>query len=247
MLALDCTRPLHVPRISRFSRPRRSGFTLIELLVVIAVIAILISILFPVLGRARQSAHAVICQSNLRQSFIACQAYASDHAGRGPAIGAPWATPPNWALVALEYLEREDALSADRTVAVCPSADLAYPQTITRSYAMNATGHAGAKGDPDSFDTPSAHIRFDKVRRASETPLLLDSAIAFIPGDAPPPTRTSSVIDFRNESHVASRIGRWHPGGTGAGVKNGKFQAVRFDGSTGGYTEPLEHWAKPLL
>lgn len=57
----------------------RAGFTLIELLVVISIIALLIAILLPALGAARQSADAVVCKSRMRQIAIGWQFYADDN------------------------------------------------------------------------------------------------------------------------------------------------------------------------
>jgi prepilin-type N-terminal cleavage/methylation domain-containing protein/prepilin-type processing-associated H-X9-DG protein len=63
---------------------RRNAFTLIELLVVIGIIAILTSLLLPVVGRARESANRAKCGSNLRQIYIGINLYASDHRGLLP-------------------------------------------------------------------------------------------------------------------------------------------------------------------
>lgn len=61
------------------STPRRHAFTLIELLVVISIIALLIGILLPALGAARNSARNAQCLSNIRGMGQSQFTFATDH------------------------------------------------------------------------------------------------------------------------------------------------------------------------
>jgi prepilin-type N-terminal cleavage/methylation domain-containing protein/prepilin-type processing-associated H-X9-DG protein len=61
-----------------------SGFTLIELLVVVAIIAVLIAILLPSLGKARDNAMTTKCAANMRGVTAAILMYCDENGGRFP-------------------------------------------------------------------------------------------------------------------------------------------------------------------
>jgi len=68
-------------RLSRRIRQTDGAFTLVELLVVIGIIAVLIAVLLPALGRARKQSQAVACMSNMRQLGTGLVMFTGEHRG----------------------------------------------------------------------------------------------------------------------------------------------------------------------
>ena len=80
----------------------RKAFTLIELLVVISIIALLIAILLPALGRAREMARLSQCLTNVRSLGQATYAFGADNGGKIMATSS--ATAHSWTLVVQDYM-----------------------------------------------------------------------------------------------------------------------------------------------
>lgn len=112
------------------------GFTLIELLIVVGIIAILLSLLLPALGKVRHQAKLVACASNLHQISDALAIYASQFRNKfppnltGPSPGTYWYDPDR----AGKYLSKTWAagIGLQGPVVTCPE-----DEDAARSYAMN--------------------------------------------------------------------------------------------------------------
>jgi prepilin-type N-terminal cleavage/methylation domain-containing protein len=211
-----------------------AGFTLIELLVVIAIVAVLVGILLPALGAARESGRSAVCLANLRQISAMQWMYADQSKGFGPAVGVPYGATPNWALVVQSFAGAAGTGAetySTRSVLVCPSTRAKLGPETTRTYAANATGRSGQTGDPDNYDVDQVHLKFNDVARPADRVMAMDSQAAASTSGAPA-TRTWSVLDLRLAEHLLSRLSRVHGG------RN--TNAARFDGSARGVELPRE-------
>ncbi len=67
---------------------KRRGFSLVELLVVIGIIAVIISLLLPVLSKARASSQTIACAARIRQVMAAVIMYTNESKGYLPPVAA---------------------------------------------------------------------------------------------------------------------------------------------------------------
>lgn len=70
----------------RYRPPPRRGFTLVELLVVVAIIILLLSILSPLLGRAKELTRRTVCATQLHNIGRSQGAYASENRNMLPSM-----------------------------------------------------------------------------------------------------------------------------------------------------------------
>jgi prepilin-type N-terminal cleavage/methylation domain-containing protein len=83
-------------RIGGLVTAKRSeaGFTLVELLVVIAIIALLMAILLPALGRAREMGKRAVCMNQIKQLIVGWNMYCDDNKEKMPYGNIWWSW--NW-------------------------------------------------------------------------------------------------------------------------------------------------------
>lgn len=125
--------PALVPAVIPRPLSHRSGFTMMELMVVVGLVAILISLLFPMVAKVRAAASAARCSSNLRQMGVAWSMYVAENHGRAPEY--IWNTPESpdvaWYAYWLGILEQYGVRDG---VLICPVASEPLLDPARRGY-----------------------------------------------------------------------------------------------------------------
>ena len=160
----------------RDRRDGTNGFTLVELLAVVGIISVLVALLLPALGRAREQARTVVCASNLRQIGLGFVMYATEN-GQWFPFHADWTAehPEDWIHWQAARDVRHSAVARylgdfKAELFRCPTDTLAGRwRTITEPYLYSYTVNFRM-----TSNNPHGPVRVTRVRNASDKILLIE-------------------------------------------------------------------------
>ncbi|MFT3785890.1 MAG: prepilin-type N-terminal cleavage/methylation domain-containing protein [Tepidisphaeraceae bacterium] len=227
------------PAKERSRRVNASAFTLVELLVVIGIIALLVSILVPALGRSRVEAQRVVCMARLRQvgnGFLMyanahkqVMAYATVYADRlGVGRRYYWCGNSKWirttesdykldATLLTPYLGK----NADIHVSDCPAMIAAGAQNESPDVPSGYNpAYGGAYWLSVADNSGNSFVKLVRIQKPTETVLLADTGALTELGL----TRWNWMMEPRYNNTASYTIPRFH------GRHGGRGNVLWFDG-----------------
>jgi prepilin-type N-terminal cleavage/methylation domain-containing protein len=152
---------------------KTKGFTLIELLVVISIIGVLAGLLLPTLARAKSSALATSCVSNLHQFGLALELYVQDNENRLPVCSQMPSLNTNMTPITMAFRP----YLRSKQIFQCPSDKTVFAQEQT-SYEWNQFLNGASYDRPDEWSPVTKSIVEIVFGGRMNTPLSGDS-VAF--------------------------------------------------------------------
>jgi prepilin-type N-terminal cleavage/methylation domain-containing protein/prepilin-type processing-associated H-X9-DG protein len=226
----------------------RKGFTLIELLVVVAIIAVLVAILLPALGRARENARTILCGANLRQIGMGLLMYSQNNNDQIPK--ATDNASVSWDSLIGPYLSGNPTVknlgAANVTVDkeqsrpfFCPSDKVlrSLPNVEPRSYSRILFSMDTIPGAPPGYDSPYESywlpINVNQVASPARTFLILEWHVY----DNIRGNNWSSFMPFNyfsdldnpiliNDLHYTAKMGKFHAGNSNFLFFDGHVQTL---------------------
>jgi prepilin-type N-terminal cleavage/methylation domain-containing protein/prepilin-type processing-associated H-X9-DG protein len=169
------------------------GFTLIELLIVVSIIAILMGLLLPALSKARSSARAGGCLSNLRQHGVALNLYVLDY-DKLPHEDDADPEVICWFDAVMPYMGTSREFTSP--IQLCPEVDIEAPAHI-KNYRFNS----GLESNSDPFLDPV------RIRATERTVLLFDGTYS---GEKISFKGRKGKIDYRHPGGANVLFADWH-------------------------------------
>jgi prepilin-type N-terminal cleavage/methylation domain-containing protein/prepilin-type processing-associated H-X9-DG protein len=204
------------------------AFTLVELLVVISIVALLLSLMLPALGRARESAKRTLCMSNMRQFMISALNYDVDLRGFPGGRG----NVRNYVLSGKAVLK--NSYGVQHKMVVCPSAGPTnFPRftsdswaldsdfaLTTYTYAMGYGNYLAPPNSPAGLPTPTESVNsryngwyvttaFPQATRGYFAPVTMTRPYTFLDNNnvrhkPTTPERTPGLMDLNFTSPTSS-------------------------------------------
>jgi prepilin-type N-terminal cleavage/methylation domain-containing protein/prepilin-type processing-associated H-X9-DG protein len=185
----------------------KTGFTLIELLVVISIIALLMGVLLPAFGRARELARRTVCMANVRRLAVSIRLYIDNWDDRLPPDRLRKATQfievgpykryrPRWiwylnegmgyVINPYEYETEADfnaALEMDNDYYMCPSLKhYEYARNIRNgAYGYNYQYLGNTRPNPEGTGPANYPVWFSRIKSPAQTVVFCDSRGCNIP------------------------------------------------------------------
>jgi len=214
---------------SQYKTSRARAFTLVECLAVTSIIALLLSILLPVMAKVRQQAIKVVCQAQLRSWSAAFAAYTTDNKNHFPLgtvnfnVDIETAHQSVWIGALKKYYQNPEMRRCPATLRTDTSSTAKgvweYAKNMARylnpgdygSYGINGWIETIVPGINDlarpNLAAANAWQRMDLAKNMDKIPVLLDAVEFFafpVQGENPSPTLKS-----RASIVATSQMGRF--------------------------------------